>query len=349
MTQQLLAFRSTLTSASEDRGSRTRDCSDSSTEQTLELSCLVGEVRHRRLRPVQHQFAYRGFFFRMDAALLDPLLSSEAMQSRLSPGHSDSTDKAGTASLSLFRMPLFAINRRALISMHAKDHGCGAPGESLSQWLLGLLDSHQVPRPERIRLLAYPRVLGYQFKPVSFWLCEDRKGDCLAIVAEVHNTFSERHAYVLTASQIESPKASTRLEGPGGQYRTAGQTAKAVDLPAVVKDGQTLTTDKCFTVSPFCTISGSYRFRFYNSNERSLARIEYLDPEGLLLTTSMCGERSALTRQSLLKLALGIPWQSLMVMLRIHWQALRLWLKKVPFYGADQTPIPPQSFPSQGT
>ena len=312
-----------------------------------ECSCFVGEVRHRRLKPSEHQFAYRGFFFRLDAGLLDPALRPQALRLRqAADAEACSTtegekalsvpikhDPSDSPELGLRWLRLFAVNRPALISMHAKDHGDPQEGLSLSQWLFGLLSEHQVALPSRIRLIAYPRVFGYQFKPVSFWLCEDHEGHCIAIIAEVRNTFSGRHAYVLTASQLEKAKTLTMA-----------------DLTqARLSNGQTLSTKKCFTVSPFCTISGSYRFRFYNSEARSLSRIEYYDDKGLLLITSMCGERLNLQTSSLLALALDIPWQSLLVSFRIHWQALRLWLKKVPFYGAQQTPTPPQSSPSQGT
>jgi len=307
-----------------------------------DIACFIGEVRHRRLRPAAHQFSYRSFFFRLDAGLLDSALSTQALQSP-SPEQASTqssanavaeaeADKHFRAGGSLW--PLFGLNRPALISMHANDHGSGRPGESLSAWLMALLNEHGVPRPASIRLLAYPRVLGYQFKPVSFWLCDDENGDCVAVVAEVHNTFSGRHAYVLSAQSLEATQAGVSIgEGPNRKLR----------------DGQTLSTSKCFTVSPFCTISGLYRFRFYNQKARSLSRIEYHDEQGLLLITSLSGQRIALSKSNLLKLALGIPWQSLLVIVRIHWQALKLWLKKVPFFGPNQTPPPPQSLPSQGT
>jgi DUF1365 family protein len=216
--------------------------------------------------------------------------------------------------------------------MHAEDHGDKGSDLALSEWLLGLLKDHHVPQPSSIRLIAYPRVLGYQFKPVSFWFCDDETGNSLAIIAEVRNTFSGRHAYVLTPHTLENARGDDGSESI--------QT---------LRNGQTLSADKCFTVSPFCTISGSYRFRFFNHETRSLSRIDYHDDKGLLLITSLSGERTALSSRRLFRLALAIPWQSLTVVLRIHWQALKLWLKKVPFYGAHQTPPPPQSLPSQGT
>ncbi|NCV27123.1 MAG: DUF1365 family protein, partial [Betaproteobacteria bacterium] len=253
----------------------------------------------------EHQFAYRGFFFRLDAGLLDPALRPQALRLRqAADAEACSTtegekalsvpikhDPSDSPELGLRWLRLFAVNRPALISMHAKDHGDPQEGQSLSQWLFGLLSEHQVALPSRIRLIAYPRVFGYQFKPVSFWLCEDHEGHCIAIIAEVRNTFSGRHAYVLTASQLENAKTLTMA-----------------DLTqARLSNGQTLSTKKCFTVSPFCTISGSYRFRFYNSEARSLSRIEYYDDKGLLLITSMCGERLNLQTSSLLALALDIP------------------------------------------
>jgi DUF1365 family protein len=98
-------------------------------------------------------------------------------------------------------------------------------------------------------------VLGYAFKPVSFWHCHRLDGSLAAIVAEVNNTFGERHCYLLAH--------------PGLVY------------------GQELTASKVFHVSPFCRVTGRYRFRFMRTADRIVARVDHDDESGPLLVTRL--------------------------------------------------------------
>ncbi|MEO5672626.1 MAG: DUF1365 domain-containing protein, partial [Ramlibacter sp.] len=128
-----------------------------------------GSVRHTRLRPVAHHFAYPTFFLllpmrslRRDATLAKPL----------------------------------AVNRPGLLSFHDRDHGDGR-ADAL-QWLDGLLAAEGIADAHgEAWLHCFPRVLGHTFKPVSFWYCHRADGALRAIVVEVNNTFGERHCYVL--------------------------------------------------------------------------------------------------------------------------------------------------------
>ena len=149
-------------------------------------------------------------------------------------------------------------------------------------------------------LQTYPRVLGYVFKPVSFWYCERADGTLAAIVVEVNNTFGERHAYLL-------------------------------DAPAW---GATLSASKVFHVSPFCEVEGGYRFRFFVERKCPVVRIDYDDAEGELLLTSVSGRSTAWSTRALLGALLRMPLLTAGIVFRIHWQALRLWIKGVPFVGA---------------
>jgi len=314
------------------------------------LVCLLGSVRHLRLRPVQHGFQYPGFFFRIDAGWLHPRLSPDALaaldtQSEAlartdrprpggSPARSDCTPEASRLGpdardhsavlLSLSGLPLVAVNRRGLFSMHACDHGVD-PKMDLATWLLGMLREAGLPMPRSVSLLSYPRVLGYAFKPVSFWFLARDDGETYAIVAEVHNTFGGRHAYLL-----HHPPEECQLTAPAKQATNPAPPLS----PSPIRAGQTLEAKKCFTVSPFCTLEGHYRFRFLAAGGRMLARIEYHDNAGMLLITSMSGKAIDPRPANMLRLALRIPWQSLGVILKIHWQAVRLYLRRVPFHGA---------------
>ncbi len=142
-------------------------------------------------------------------------------------------------------------------------------------------------------------MLGYTFKPVSFWYCHGVEGKLRAIVVEVNNTFGERHCYV--------------LDNPSW-----GSEAKA---------------RKAFHVSPFCRVEGSYRFRFLLTprRDRTVVRIDHDDAQGALLRTSVSGELQPLTRTALRRALWRYPMLTVGIALRIHWQALKLWLARVPF------------------
>lgn len=200
----------------------------------------------------------------------------------------------------------WGLNRWALLSIQAGDHGDGRP---LLDWAdaqlqaAGILDADG-----EIWLYSLPRSLGYAFKPVSFWHCENQAGQTVAIIAEVNNTFGERQAYVLDCR-------------PG--YR----------------EGQTLVCQKTFYVSPFCPVEGQYAFRFFRPqsvNPRCLSRIDYLQADGTRLTTSISGVTQPLTQWLALRVWLGRPWTSLSVIVAIHWQAVRLWLKRLPLISRPQ-------------
>ena len=217
---------------------------------------------------------------------------------------------------------LFAINRFNLFSLHFSDHGA-RDGSPPLPWIRALLEREGVEADGDIWLQAFPRVLGYVFNPVSFWYCHGRDGGLKAVLAEVNNTFGEHHNYLLVPPD-------------GGD----------------IHDGQTLLARKVFHVSPFMAVRGFYRFRFHagrsgeksgdrncdQSGSRNLVRIEHADEAGDLLHTSVSGVAAPLSTGTLLRALLAYPWQSVGVIARIHWQALRLWLKRVPFFSK---PVPP--------
>ncbi len=241
-----------------------------------------GSVRHRRLRPVEHEFAYAGYF------LLLPMRT-------------------------LARQPAAALarNRPALLGFHDRDHGDGR-ADALA-WLDELLAGEGIADADgEVWLQTYPRVLGYAFKPVSFWHAERADGSLAACVVEVNNTFGERHCYLLAGPEL--------------------------------RWGATLRARKVFHVSPFCAVEGGYVFRFLRRDaadgipQRFVARIDHEDADGLLLQTSVDGELEPLTPASLRRAFFGMPLMTFGVVARIHWQALRLWLKRVPFFTKPQAP-----------
>ena len=243
-----------------------------------------GQVRHTRLRPARNAFAYPTYF------LMLPLRSI----------HRD-----GSGAL--------AHNRRAALSFFDSDHGDGRA--NAVQWLDELLQSHGIDDATgEAWLHCYPRVLGYAFKPVSFWYCHRAAADggaLRAIVVEVNNTFGERHCYLLDQPSY------------GHEQRAA----------------------KVFHVSPFCEVQGEYRFRFMRTSragrEHTVVRIDYDDAAGPLLQTSVSGQLEPVTPQAIRRALWRYPAMSFGLIARIHWQAVKLWVKRVRFFGK---PLPPERF-----
>jgi uncharacterized protein len=206
--------------------------------------------------------------------------------------------------------PHLKRNRFGLISFFDADHGDGR-ANSLA-WLDELLLQNGVfDAAGEVWLQCYPRVLGHTFKPVSFWFCHRADNSLSAIVVEVNNTFGERHCYLLCG-----PKLAW---------------------------GQELQAAKVFHVSPFCETRGHYRFKFLLRQQPAhiLAIIDHDDDEGLLLHTSVSGKLSPLNRRSMAAAFWGMPLMTLGVVARIHWQAFKLWRKRVPFF---RKPPAPTSF-----
>ena len=235
-----------------------------------------GQVRHARSRPRAHAFAYPTFF------LMLPLRSLRA--------NGDGT---------------LARNRRAALAFHDRDHGDGR--SDCLDWLDETLASQGITDADgEVWLHTYPRVLGYVFKPVSFWYCHRADGTLAAVLAEVNNTFGERHVYLLAGPQL----------GFGREQQAR----------------------KVFHVSPFCRVEGRYRFRFMRTADRIVARVDHDDDAGALLQTSVSGRLEPLTAVATRRALLGMPLMTLGVIARIHWQALKLWVKRVPFL---RKPAPP--------
>jgi DUF1365 family protein len=249
----------------------------------------LGQVRHARLRPSRHVFAYPSYFL---------MLPMRRLQT-----------EGAAADL--------ALNRRAALSFYDVDHGDGrgpAQGGALG-WITALLQQEGIENADgEIWLQTFPRVFGYTFKPVSFWYCHQANGELAAILAEVHNTFGERHCYLLDAPRY----------------------------------GHTQQARKVFHVSPFCSVEGHYRFRFmrtvHQGQERVVARVDHDDDTGPLIETSWSGTLQPATRAALRQAFWHYPLMTWGVMLRIHWQAFWLWRKKVPFW---RKPVPPEHFVSR--
>ena len=264
-----------------------------------------GQVRHTRLRPVRNAFAYAGYF------LMLPMRSMRAHAKPPSAGDGATAQLAANNSLQSSSKPsigVLAHNRFGLLSFYDCDHGKGS--NNALAWLDDLLQTHGIhDATGEAWLHCYPRVLGHTFKPVSFWYCHAADASLRAIVVEVNNTFGESHCYLL-------------------------------DAPLY---GHELVADKVFHVSPFCQATGRYRFRFMRTPATSahagqtVARIDY-DDGAALLQTSVSGTLQLLTKHSMRHAFFSYGAMTLGVVARIHWQALKLWLKSVPFVKKPEPP-----------
>jgi DUF1365 family protein len=190
------------------------------------------------------------------------------------------------------RLRLFSVNRRNIVTLHDSDHFDGT--DSLKQ---AVLDVAGDPSIERVLMLTQPRILGYVFNPVSFYWCYRADGSLACIVAELNNTFGERLPEV--------------LRGPELRYEQR----------------------KRLHVSPFFGLDQCYEYAFSQPGDEVWARIHVRDESGARpLTAVLHGRRREPTNRSLVALLLRYPLQPLQVTLLIHFEALRLWLKRVPFH-----------------
>ncbi|MBA4739927.1 MAG: DUF1365 domain-containing protein [Burkholderiales bacterium] len=242
---------------------------------------VEGYVSHERVSPRAHALTSKTFYLRIP--IRSVLLNTEGRQSS-------------------YGNWIFGINRKSLISIHDKDHGSG---NNIKSWLSETLKKNTLKDvvDGEIWLVCFPRVMGYQFKPVSFWFCENSNRELVAVLAEVHNTFGERHTYIL------KPEIGRRR----------------------FDSGDVISTPKSFYVSPFLSVKGHYQFQFnYNpTTHRDFSRIDYYTDE-LILKTYMTGIAVPLTNLSALKAILKYPFITLKIIIQIHCNALILWVKKIP-------------------
>jgi DUF1365 family protein len=227
-----------------------------------------GTVVHRRHAPRRHRLAYRVFSLFLD---LDEL-----------PGLHR-------------RLRLFGYNRPALFSFLDRDHGRG-DGSDLKQHVKDLLHPTGLAGAiASVRILCYPRVLGYVFNPLSVYYCYGVDGKLLALVYEVNNTHGERHSYVIPARQ----------QGPA----------------------ITQACDKAFFVSPFLPMDCRYQFQVKPPGERLSLLIRETHQDAPILDAWFVGRRRELSDASLLRAAFSYPLLTFKIIAGIHWEALKLLLK----------------------
>ncbi|MAN62274.1 MAG: DUF1365 domain-containing protein [Parvibaculum sp.] len=235
-------------------------------------SLYKGFVDHARRRPARHALRYRVFSLLLDLDELDEINRTSRV---------------------------FGVNRRALLSFWEKDHGAGE-GRGLKQWVVAHVTKAGFSATGmRVQILCYPRILGYVFNPLTVYYCYDPNGVLMVTLHEVHNTFNEKHTYVLPAP---------------------------IDLRGRVRQE----TEKRMYVSPFTEMDGHYQFELCPPGETVQVYIGLSDAEGPLLSASFDGEREPWSDKALALTFLQYPLMTLKVTVGIHYEALKLWWKKVP-------------------
>ncbi len=157
---------------------------------------------------------------------------------------------------------------------------------------------------ETVHLLTFPRILGAVFNPLSVYVAGDASGRDILYIYEVRNTFGDMHAYVGAPTPTHA----------------------------------TLEAEKILHVSPFFPLKGRYRLRLRMGDGAVSLAMRYLIDDRPALTATLRGTRNKLTNHSLFRslvTAGQIPFRPI---ISIHFEALKLWLKKVPFY---PRPVPP--------
>lgn len=250
----------------------------------------TGTVTHVRLRPVQHRLRYRMLNLLLD---LDELPALDR------------------------RLRLFGCNRRALFAFHETDHGDGTETPLRLQVEALLHRAGIDPAGGRIRVLCMPRVLGMVFNPLTTYFCHGADGTLQAMLYEVHNTFGQRHTYLI-------PVHGTPTET---LHQSCG---------------------KRFHVSPFMDMELSYAFRLTLPGERLDLAIDVYDAAGPLLVAAFAARRRPLDDRTLLAAFLAHPLLAARVLGGIHLEALKLWRKGLRLRPLPAPPPMPVTIVAEG-
>lgn len=201
---------------------------------------------------------------------------------------------------------LFSIGRFNLLSFDERDHGpnhaAGRKVEPLASYIRRIAAEvcpHQ--KVARVELLTFPRILGHVFNPISVYRCLDDDGATLMVVYEVRNTFGDMHAYIGINDDLHE-------------------------------------ASKVFHVSPFFPVEGGYKLKLRQDGDRINLAIRYNIKNKPALTATLRGNIKPLTSRAILGILIGMRLWPMRPLFSIHWEALKLWRKKVRFY---RRPDPP--------
>lgn len=192
---------------------------------------------------------------------------------------------------------LFSVNGRGIVAFKEKDHGAETE-TGLADFIRGEVKKHN-PKLEidAIKLLCYPRIFGYVFNPISIYYCF-HDGKIVAMVYEVRNTFGNKHIYVAPVEEHQKSAAGIRQE-----------------------------CGKELHVSPFVDMGMTYFFRVSTLGDALHFRILERDDTGPLLSATLKAAHKDLSSINLAIQLIKVPFLTMKVVLGIHFEALRLWIK----------------------
>ena len=230
-------------------------------------SCIYnGEVTHTRFKPVRHFLKYKTFSLLIDLDEINIL------------------DKS---------IGIFSHNKFNIFSFYDKDHG-DRDGGNLKDWVISNLKKFQIKENiTNIKVLCYPRILGYVFNPLSIFYCYE-KDKLVAIFYEVKNTFNEQHTYIFKIKNNEEIIQKCR---------------------------------KKFYVSPFMDMGTFYNFKLLNPNDKLSVFIKQTDADGTILTATQTGDKKEFSYKQLAINFLMYPLMTIKIISSIHYEALLLWKK----------------------
>ena len=249
-------------------------------DQVTRSSIYTGYVVHQRYQPKKHLLKYRVFSILFN---LDELTFLSK------------------------KMFFFSYNAFNLFSFHDRDFG-KSDGTSLIDYVRNELKKHSMEDVSgSIKLLAYPRILGYVFNPLAVYYCYKTNGQLGAVLYEVNNTFGQRHSYLIP---IQQDKSKTTLHQ----------------------------CKKQFYVSPFVSMDAYYQFCVESPDSKILLEIKETNSEGELLDAIFQGIQQEFNDSSLIRLFFSYPLMTLKVIAGIHLEAAKLWLKKIPLVDRPDPP-----------
>ena len=234
-------------------------------------SIYNGTVIHKRFKPKVHFFKYKVFSLLIDLSDLNVLNKN---------------------------IDFFSYNNFNLISFFDKDHG-ERDGSSLVEWVKKNLEENNINSESiRIKLLCYPRILGYVFNPLSVFFVYDKQENLISILYEVKNTFGEQHTYIFKVQNDNLLQHNC---------------------------------SKKFHVSPFIEMNCNYFFRLLKPSEKISVIIDQYQDNEKILYASQDGNRVNFTSIELIKSYLKHPLMTLKIILAIHFEAFKLWAKGIKF------------------
>ena len=235
-------------------------------------SIYNGTVIHKRFKPKIHYFKYKVFSLLIDLSELENLSK---------------------------KIKFFSYNKFNLVSFYEKDHG-NRDGSSLVSWVKKNLEDNNINSEKvKIKLLCYPRILGYVFNPLSVFYIYNESEKLISILYEVKNTFGEQHTYIFK-----------------------------------VDNDQNLYQHNCskkFHVSPFIEMNCKYFFKLLKPGEKISVIIDQYQIDEKILYASQDGQRVDFNSKELIKSYLKHPLMTFKIISAIHFEAFKLWLKGIKF------------------